>query len=34
MRIIIFFKKLDEEDFGEAERINKRKMFIMEGLVR
>ena len=24
--------KLDEEDFGLAEKINKRKMFLMEGL--
>jgi len=24
---------LEEEDFGEAERINKRKMFILEGIV-
>lgn len=29
----MIFKKLDEEDFGEAEKINKRKMFIMEGIV-
>ncbi len=26
-------KKLDEEDFGEKEKINKRKMFILEGIV-
>jgi len=24
---------LDEEDFGEKEKINKRKMFILEGIV-
>ncbi len=24
---------MDEEDFGEKEKINKRKMFILEGIV-
>ncbi len=29
----MFVQKLDEDDFGESEKINKRKMFILEGVV-